>query len=336
MGDGGGGGQQQRRRQQQLNENLDGVLTRSRELRRQCIKLQIKGDFGSRYVRRNPLLPGASSTVRECARGVRQLEGAQERLFKVYQAAAAVTSAAATGPRAQRREQRRQAAGAPYHLGAATTVGRREQAAPCRPRRTADNVEVWAAALLSPSPSAESSDRAESGARPGGGVRRRLIHSAPSSSSAAAAAVTVVCDRAAPVTVVCDRAATVARRDSAVSGPKRNKSSSPVFSVVDSPEAAAHEDNEEGHGAALAGQVGSATPKPKALRGEQAQAHSQSQVQARPPASMTKMKADTACRDTSAGKSKHRMAAAAAAAAAAACAAYAPPRRPVVCIDDRL
>jgi hypothetical protein len=331
MGDGGGGGQQQRRRQQQLNENLDGVLTRSRELRRQCIKLQIKGDFGSRYVRRNPLLPGASSTVRECARGVRQLEGAQERLFKVYQAAAAVTSAAATGPRAQRREQRRQAAGAPYHLGAATTVGRREQAAPCRPRRTADNVEVWAAALLSPSPSAESSDRAESGARPGGGVRRRLIHSAPSSSSAAAAAAPAPAP-AAPVTVVCDRAATVARRDSAVSGPKRNKSSSPVFSVVDSPEAAAHEDNEEGHGAALAGQVGSATPKPKALRGEQAQAQAQSQAEARPPASMKTTKADTAYRDTSAGK--HRMAAAAA--AAAACAAYAPPRRPVVCIDDRL
>ena len=75
-----------RRQQQGADEHVATLLTSSQELRRQCIRLQIRSTHGSRYVRRDPLLPDKSATMRECARGIRQLQGAKERLLAVRQA----------------------------------------------------------------------------------------------------------------------------------------------------------------------------------------------------------------------------------------------------------
>jgi hypothetical protein len=88
---------QQRQRQHQHQQLGDAhgareLLATSRELRRQCIRLQIRGAHGSRYVRRDPLLPGSAANMKPCAQGVQQLEAAKERLFRVYQAATAASA----------------------------------------------------------------------------------------------------------------------------------------------------------------------------------------------------------------------------------------------------
>ena len=160
------------------------VVERSRELRLQCIRLQIRGSHGSRYVHRDPLLPDAAKTMRECARGIQQLQHARERLRGLHQTVSprAVPAAAAAAALRRRPEpEPRCCAGQ----------------SSCHREAARDNVEAWAAALLSqdepsPSPDMKVPAKVEKhhsiapkilADRPKTGVRRRLM---PSSGEAEA------------------------------------------------------------------------------------------------------------------------------------------------------
>ena len=48
-------------------------------LQRECMRLQIRGHFGSAYAKRHPLLPGVAAALRPCSSGLapflRAIEG---------------------------------------------------------------------------------------------------------------------------------------------------------------------------------------------------------------------------------------------------------------------
>lgn len=128
------------------------AVERSRELRHQCIRLQIRGSHGSRYVHRDPLLPDSAKTMRECARGIQQLQHAKERLRGLHHTAASACAAASPAAALRRRPEPE-----PRYCDGQSS---------CHRGTVSDNVEAWAAALLlqdepSPSPDKKMPAKAE-------------------------------------------------------------------------------------------------------------------------------------------------------------------------------
>merc|ERR1711969_469996 len=52
-------------------------------LQRECMRLQIRGHFGSAYAKRHPLLPGVAAALRPCSSGLASLAEAKQRLGAV-------------------------------------------------------------------------------------------------------------------------------------------------------------------------------------------------------------------------------------------------------------
>ena len=52
-------------------------------LQRECMRLQIRGHFGSAYAKRHPLLPSTSAALRPCSSGLASLAEAKQRLGAV-------------------------------------------------------------------------------------------------------------------------------------------------------------------------------------------------------------------------------------------------------------
>ena len=211
------------------------LLTSSQELRRQCIRLQIRSTHGSRYVRRDPLLPDKSATMRECARGIRQLQGAKERLLAVRQA-----STVAADPKQRDSEGAAAAALKPQARNHPrdpdqTRCGGDKAAA--RRHAVHDNVDAWVTAtLLSHEQRPPSANEIVDGgphdvdgaAGPKAGVRRRLMGLGTTPRPGVSQPLS---GRDA-----CSSTSGKARNTEAVERPSSGGvSCSPVFSVFDSP-----------------------------------------------------------------------------------------------------
>lgn len=272
------------RRQLQLADHvdLDGLLTQSRELRRQCIRLQLRGSHGSRYVHRDPLLPTSSAAMRECARGIQQLQDANERLFAVYQTATAVVAPCAAATVLRRRHSKSR----PRTHDCCKETVRQDTA------ETNDNVEAWVTSLLSQDGPSPSQDRiacapVEHAAVKNAGVRRQLMHHEQVEVGL------LPPQRGALATIDKNNASTAVNGDHSrsVTGPSagtatelRSTGTSPVFSVLDSPS--------QNSQAPIANAAAS-TPKPK-FRGVRDTAPIQLRPQAQEDATATRhIRSDT-------------------------------------------